>query len=198
MYPRAGCFAMDSAATVNKMVADELERRWKAIQKRTTRQVKWPAPTEKEIIGGAHIDLLVTVPYLKEIKDRDALQPPSHWSPGICRTWWRSIRSEIQRRPPSPPDLTSLPSAPLERTIRLYDFEQWVARQHDFSGVGMLELTSALNRYTTLHCLITRGTLNDCQWRSLPWSSCGSASTRRPLSGSPISRTTLPRSQVMF
>ena len=143
---RDRCFAMDSAAIVNKMVADELENRWVAIQKRTTRRVEWPVPTKQETINGAHIDLFASVPYLEEIKGRDAFQPPTNFKefvvPGGDQYATRYHADLV-----SPPDLTNLPSAPLERTIRLYDFEQWVARQRGFSAVDMLELAGALNSY---------------------------------------------------
>ncbi len=143
-----GCFAMDGAATVNKMVADELEKRWKAIQKRTTRQVNWSAPTMKEIIDGAHIDLHATVPYLEEVKRRDVFQPPTGSFKEFVVPGGDQYAARCNADLISPPDLTNLPSAPLESAIRLYDFEQWVARRHDFSTIGMLELTSALNHYT--------------------------------------------------
>ena len=145
---RHGCFAMDGAATVNKLVADELENRWKDIQVQTTRRVNWSAPTEKEIVDGAHIDLLATVPYLKEVERRDAFQPPIGSITEFVVPGGNQYATRWNADIPSPPDLTNLPSAPLERTIRLYDFEQWVARQHDFSTIGMLELTGALNHYT--------------------------------------------------
>ena len=151
--PRDGCFAMDGAATVNKMVADDLECRWKAIQERTTRRVEWLAPTEEEITDGAHIDFLATVPYLKEIQRRDALQPPT----GLVKKFVVPDGDQHAMRYypdlASPPDLTELPSAPLERTIRLHDFEQWVAQHNSFRGVDMLELTGALNKYT--HAALT-------------------------------------------
>ena len=145
---RDGCYAMDSVATVNKMVADELEKRWKAIQKQTTRQLNWSAPTKEEITDGARIDLLATVPYLKEVKHRDASQPPA----GMLKTFAVPGGDQYATRYNADltplPDLTNLPSSPLEITIRLYDFEQWVARQHGYSSIGMLELTGALNHYT--------------------------------------------------
>ena len=143
-----GCFAMDSAATVNRMVADELEKRWKAIQMQTTRQVNWSAPTTKEIIDGAHIDLHATVPYLKEVKRRDAFQSPTGSIKAFVVPGGDQYAARCNSDLISPPDLTNLPSPPLERTIRLYDFEQWVAQQHDFSTIDMHELTGALNRYT--------------------------------------------------
>jgi hypothetical protein len=145
---REGCFAMDNAATVIRMVADELESRWKAIQKRTTRQVKWPVPTKQETIDGAHIDLLATVPYLEEIKRRDASQPPTPSIKEFVVPGGDQYATRYSADLVSPPDLTDLPSAPLERTIRLCDFEQWVAGQRNFSGVDMLDLTDALNHYT--------------------------------------------------
>ena len=145
---RDGCFAMDVAATINKMVADELETRWKAIQKRTTRRVKWPVPTKQETIDGAHIDLHATVPYLEEIKRRDAFPPSTNSIKAFVVPGGDQYAARYNTDLISPPDLTNLPSAPLECTIRLYDFEQWAARQHDFSGVGMLELTGALDHYT--------------------------------------------------
>jgi hypothetical protein len=145
---RDGYFAMDSAVAVNKMVAHELEKRWKAVQKQTTRQVKWPVPTKQETIDGAHIDLFAAVPYLEKIKRRDALQPSTGLIEEFAVPGGDQYATRYDANTVPPPDLTDFPSAPLERTIRLYDFEQWVARQHDFGGVGMLELTSALNHYT--------------------------------------------------
>ena len=144
---RDGCFAMDSAATVNKMIADELDERWKTIQKRTTRKVKWPVPTKQETIYGAHIDLFANVPYLEEIKRRDALPSPQSFIKEFVIPGGDQYATRYNTDLVSPPDLTNLPSAPLERTICLYDFENWVARQRDFSGVGMLELTGSLNHY---------------------------------------------------
>jgi len=151
---RDGCLAMDSAANVISMVADELENRWKAIQKQTTRLVKWPVPTKQETIDGAHIDLLATLPYLEEIKSRDAFPnfTKEFVAPGSDQYATRYNADLV-----SPPDLTNLPSAPLERTIRLHDFEQWVARQNDFSGVDMLALTGALNHYTHAALLHYKG-----------------------------------------
>jgi len=145
---RDGCFAMDCVATVNKMVADELEKRWKAIQKQTTRQLNWSAPTEEEIINGARIDLLATVPYLKEVKRRDASQPQMGTIKIFVVPGGNQSATRYNAGLVPPPDLTNLPSVPLERTIRLYDFEQWVARQNGFSSIDMLELTAALNHYT--------------------------------------------------
>ena len=147
---RDGCFAMDSAITINKMVADELDKRWRAIQKRTTRQMELPVVTEKEIIDGACIDLLATVPYLDKIKHRNTSPKPTNSlkefvPPGADQY---ATRSNV-----SPPDLTNLPSAPLERTICLYDFECWVARHNDFRGLGMLKLTGILNNY--LHAALS-------------------------------------------
>ena len=140
---RDRCFAMDSAATVNKMVADELENRWVTIQKRTTRQVEWPVPTKQETIDGAHIDLLASIRYLEVIKGRDAFQPRTKSKEFVVPGGDQYATRDLV----SPPDLTNLPSPPLERTIRLYDFEQWVVRQGGFSTVDMLELAGALNSY---------------------------------------------------
>ena len=146
---RDGCFAMDSAAAVNRVIADELERHWKVIQKRTTRHVKWPVPTKQETIAGAHIGILATLPYLEEIKRRDTLPQPTDFIKEFVVPGDDQYATRYKNDLIFPPDLTNLPSAPLERTIRLYDFEQWVARWHDdFSCVGMLELTNALNHYT--------------------------------------------------
>jgi len=145
---RDGCFAMDGAATVNNMVADELEKRWTAIQKQTTRQVKWPVPTKQETIDGARLDLLVTLPYLEEIRRRDAFQPPTKTVKEFVIRDSDQYAMRYDARLVPPPDLTNLPSAPLERTIRLYDFEQWAAQQVDFGGVDMLKLTGVLNHYT--------------------------------------------------
>ena len=145
---RDGCFVMDGAVTVNKMVSDELEKRWKAVQKRTTRQVTWSAPTEEEIIDGARIDLLATVPYLKEVKHRDAFQQSTGTIKKFVVPGGNQYATRYNPDLVSPPNLANLPSSPLESTIRLYDFEQWVARQKGFSSIGMPELTSALNHYT--------------------------------------------------
>ena len=144
---RGGCFAMDRAATINKVIADELDKRWKTIQRRTTRKVKWPVPTKQETIYGAHIDLLADVPYFEEIKSRDALSSPPTFVKEFVVPGGDQYAKRYNTDLVSPPDLTNLPSAPLERTIRLYDFEKWVSRQRDFSGVGMLELTGSLNHY---------------------------------------------------
>ena len=145
---RDGYFAMDRVATVNKMVSDELETRWKAIQKRTTRQVNWSAPTKEEITDGACIDLLATVPYLKEVKRRDAFQPRTGNIEKFAVPGGNQYATRYNPDLISPPNLTNLPSSPLECTIRLYDFEQWVAGQNGFRSIGMLELTGALNDYT--------------------------------------------------
>ena len=145
---RDDCFAMDSVATINKMVADELEKRWRAIQKQTTRQLNWSVPTDVEIIDGARIDLLATVPYLEEVKHRHASQSPigsikKSVVPG-GNQYTRRYNADLV----SLPNLTNLPVSPLETTIRLYDFEQWVARQNGFSRIDILELTCALKNYT--------------------------------------------------
>ena len=145
---RDGCFAMDRVVTVNKMVANELEKRWKAIQKRTTRQLNWYVPTKREIINGARIDLFAAIPYLKVIMRRDAYQPPMGTIKKFVVPGGNQYATRHNADLVSPPDLTNLPLAPLERTIRLYDFEQWVARQNGFSKIDMLELTGALNNYT--------------------------------------------------
>jgi hypothetical protein len=145
---RDGCFAMDGVATVNKMVADELEKRWKAIQKQTTRQLKWSVPTKEEILDGARIDLLVTVPYLKGVRRRDVFQPPTGTIKKFVVPGGEQYATRHNADLISLPNLTNLPSSPLETTICLYDFEQWVARQNGFSSVDMLELTGALNHYT--------------------------------------------------
>jgi hypothetical protein len=146
---RDGCFAMDGAAAVNNMVANELENRWKAIQKGTTREVGWPVPTEKQIIDGARIDLLATVPYLKEIKRRDVSQSPAGVIKNFVVPGGDQYTTRYNAVLDSPPNLKSIPSAWLERTVCLYDFEQWVVRYNSdgFSGVDMLELTGALNDY---------------------------------------------------
>ena len=145
---RDGCFAMDDAAAVSKMVTDELEKHWKDIQKRTTRRVNWSLPTEKEVIDGARVDLPAAVPYLKEIKQRDACQPPEDAIKEFVVPSGDQYAARYDPDHISPPNLIDLPSAPLERAIRLYDFERWVAQSNGFSGVKMLELTSALNGYT--------------------------------------------------
>ena len=146
---RDGCFAMDSAAAINRMIADELEKRWETIQERTTRQVKWPVPTQQETIAGAHIDILATLPYLEGIRYRDAISQPPDVIKEFVVPGGDQYATRYNTDLVSPPDLTNLPSAPLECTIRLYDFEQWVARwRDDFSCVGMPELTNALNHYT--------------------------------------------------
>jgi len=143
-----GCFAMDGVATINKMVADELEKRWKAIQKQTTRQLNWSVPTKEEIINGARVDLLATVPYLKEVKHRDDSQPPTDSIKKSVVPSGDQYATRYNADLVSPPNLANLPSSPLETTIHLYDFEQWVAQQHGYSSIDMLELTGALNHYT--------------------------------------------------
>ena len=111
---------MDGAATVNKMVADDLENRWKAIQKRNTRQVMWLAPDEEGIIDRVSFDFLATVPYLKETQCRDTSQPPTDIVKTIVVPNGDQHAMRYNADLTSPPDLTNLP-APLERTIRLHE-----------------------------------------------------------------------------
>jgi hypothetical protein len=143
---REGCFAKDIAATTNASVFNELEKRWKAIQRKTTRKVEWRVPTEEDLIDGACIDLFKAIPPLEDISRQEAGEQPditeSFVVPGGDHYATRKNADDL-----SPPDLANLPSAPLEQTIFLYDFEQWVAKQKPFSSIEILVLTRALLHY---------------------------------------------------
>ena len=161
---RDGCFVMDGVATVNKMVSDELEKHWKVIQKRTTRQVNWSAPTKEEITDGARIDLLATVPYLKEVKRRDSFQPLTGNIEKFVVPGGNQYATRYNPDLIPPPNLTNLPSSPLECTI----LSSGLLGRTGSAALVCLNLLVPSTITPRLRFHIIARTLNDCPWRSLP------------------------------
>ena len=153
---RDGHFAMDTAFSVNALVSDELERRWKRIQSKTSRKIDWEAPQGQELMEAASMNLSQSIPYLNKVK-RSIATMQSHVG---SKTWVVPGGKDYAIRAgetPSgliaqniPPTLENLTLAPLERAIQLYDFELWVAhksRAIDLPQVDMIRLNKALNNY---------------------------------------------------
>ena len=153
--PRNGFFVMDFAVYMNKRVSDELEGRWKAIQRNTTRQLDWEVPTDEQLMDAVRLELSQSVPYLAQVEKRDA-----EMQPRMNLKKWGAPGGEdyAQRTEPDssicpgelvPPTLNRPSTNPLERTIQLYDFEVWVADQLplavDYLDIAALSCT--LNQY---------------------------------------------------
>jgi hypothetical protein len=48
---RKGCFAIETAASIDPLVSNKLAMHWKAIQReRTSYQPGWPVPTKEELL----------------------------------------------------------------------------------------------------------------------------------------------------
>jgi len=154
---RGGLFVMDIASEVNTLASDKLERRWKRLQRETTRRVDWEVPTGQELMAAAHLKPLQSLPYLKKAKTRGA-GVQSHVG---SKEWLVPEGNDYATRPRCvsgssvkpevPSTLSKISSAPLERTIQLYDFEVWVAdelRAVDLPQIDLIKLNQALNRYT--------------------------------------------------
>ena len=151
---RDGLFTMDTAFDINAIVSDELEQRWKRIQRETTRKIDWEVPTEQELLVAARTDPSRTVPYLKKAKKLNAgMQTPV----GTIE-WIVPGGKDYAERPlfgsvigaETPPSLSTMSRGQLERTIQLYDFECWVAdklRAFDLPQVDMIKLNDTLNNY---------------------------------------------------
>ena len=157
--PREDFFLMDSAVYVNKRASDELEGRWKAIQRDTTRQLDWGVPSDEELMDAVHLKLSQSVPYLAQVEKRGAeMQPRTNvekWTVPGGKDYARRTEPDSSTRPGQaiPPTLTRPCAGPLERTIRLYDFEAWVAEQLPLAIVDdldIVELNCALNQYIDL------------------------------------------------
>jgi hypothetical protein len=150
---RDGLFAMDAALDVNTLVSNELEQRWKQVQQKTTRKIDWKVPSEQGISSAARMDFSRFLPQQTKPKNRIAVaQRSKEWVvPGAkdyaTRTGPASggpIGTDV------PSTLGNMSSAPLERTIQLYDFELWVAdelQSFDLAQVDMVQLNKALNNY---------------------------------------------------
>jgi hypothetical protein len=151
-----GLFAMEYALDVNTLVSNELEQRWKRIQQETTRKIDWEVPTGQELIAAAPMNLPQSLPYLKKAMRFDA----AVYSPIESKKWvvpggkaYATRTGRVSGGPVSPDipsTLSNMSSAPLERTIQLYDFELWVAdglQSIDLSQVDMVKLNTALNDY---------------------------------------------------
>jgi hypothetical protein len=149
-------FAMEYAFGVNTLVSNELEQRWKRIQQETTRNIDWGVPTGHELIAAARMNLPQSLPYLKKtMKFNVAMHgyfESKMWSvPGGKAYATRTGRvSGGPVSPNVPSTLSDMSSAPLERTIQLYDFELWVAdelQSIDLAQVDTVKLNKALNGY---------------------------------------------------
>lgn len=146
--------AWDSAVRVNRETATELEERWGRIQRETTREISWDAPTKQDLINSAHIRLDKSAPYLKVVQDRDQNFKQQE---GQKSAWTVPGGGKYTIRPVDinhsnsvlPPKLANISSVPLERTIHLYDFECWVAQQLPTvqDDVIMPDLGAALTGY---------------------------------------------------
>jgi len=153
---RGGLFVMSIASKVNRNASDELEQRWKCLQQETTRRVDWEVPTGQELMVAAHLKLLQSIPDLEMAKMCDA-EVQSH----IGSKEWLVPGGEVYATRPRrvssslvdfevPSTLSEISSAPLERTIQLYDFEVWVAdelRVIDLPQIDLITLNQALNKY---------------------------------------------------
>jgi hypothetical protein len=137
-----GLFPWSSAVRVNQLAAAELEKRWGRIQRETTREIRWNAPTEQELISAAHVKLDKSAPYLKEVQE-------SAWKiPGGNKYAIRPVDLNHSHSA-LPPKLANISSVSLERTIHLYDFECWVAQRLPAvqDSLNMLNLEVALTEY---------------------------------------------------
>ena len=153
---RGGLFAMDTALYINTIVSDELEQRWKRIQRETTRTIDWEAPTGQDLLTAARVDPSRSLPYLKKAKKHNALMQrhggSTEWVvPGgenYAMRLGRDFGSTTSPKVPSP--LRKKSPDRLERTIQLHDFECWVAdelRATDLPQIDMVKLNKALNDY---------------------------------------------------
>ena len=126
-------FAGGSAVRINRDTAAGLEERWGRIQRETTREISWNAPTKQDLISSTHLRLDESAPYLKDVQARDQTlnqqaEQKSPWKiPGGDKYTIRPVGTNHSNSA-VPPKLANISSVPLERTIRLYDFECWVAQ----------------------------------------------------------------------
>ena len=148
---RKDFFVMDFAVDMNKRASRELEGRWKAIQRDTTRRLDWEVPTDEELMDAVRLKLSQSVPYLAQVEKRGAEMRPrvnvKKWkAPGGENYALRTKPDSSSRPGETVPSTLNRPSAnPLERTIQLYDFEVWVADQLPLAVLGYLDMV-ALNR----------------------------------------------------
>ncbi len=159
-----GCFAWDSAVRVNVETAAGLEERWVRIQRETTREISWNAPTSQDIISSAHLRLDKSAPYLNGVQARDqtlnqqAEQDNAWQIPGGDKYTIRPVGRNYSNSA-LPPKLANISSVSLERTIRLYDFECWVAQQLPTvqDDCNILNLEVALTEYKCIALQHYRG-----------------------------------------
>jgi hypothetical protein len=153
---RDGLFAMDAALDVNTLASNELEQRWKRIQQKTTRKIDWKVPSGQGISSAARMNFSQFLPQQTKPKKRIAVTQ-SHFG---SKDWVVPGGKDHATRtgpasggpvgPDVPSTLSDMSSAPLERTIQLYDFELWVAdelQSLDLAQVDMVKLNKALNDY---------------------------------------------------
>jgi hypothetical protein len=143
---REGHFAMDAAVSVNTLVSDELEERWKRIQQERTRQIEWELPGGQDLMTAARMKLAQSPTFLKMLKNLGAALHTHVRSmvwvvPGGKDYTIRSIHDSG--------NLSGL--AIPERTIHLYDYEIWVADRLRVAGlhqIDAIEVNKILNDYT--------------------------------------------------
>jgi hypothetical protein len=155
---RDGHFGMDTAVTVNALVSDELEERWKRIQQERTRQIEWDVPGGQDLMFSARMRLAQSSTFLKTLKNLGAALH-SHvrsmlWVvPGGKDYTMRPIHDSSDLSGLAiPPIPAKIPSASFDRTIHLYDFELWVADTFRVVGlhqIDAIKLNKALNDYIT-------------------------------------------------
>jgi hypothetical protein len=153
---RDGHFAMDTGVAVNTLVSDELEERWKRIQRERTRQIEWEVPGGQDLMVAARMRLAQSPTFLKMLKNLGA----GLHSRARSMLWVVPGGKDYTMRPiHAPGDLSGLaippippkiPSAPFERTVQLYDFELWVTdtlRVVGLHQIDAVKLNKALNDY---------------------------------------------------
>jgi hypothetical protein len=153
---RDGHFAMDTAVTVNTLVSDELEERWKRIQRERTRRIEWEIPGRQDLMVAARMKLAQSSmsPKISKNPGGALLTPvrPMLWVVPGGRDYTKRSRyapGDLNGLA-IPPIPTEIPFAPFERTTRLYDFELWVADTLGVVGphqIGAIKLNKALNDY---------------------------------------------------
>jgi hypothetical protein len=147
---------MDVASSINALVSDELNERWRRIQRRSIRKIDWGLPTGKELMAAGHVKLSRSIPFLTLVKHHSAALQ-SHL--GI-REWAVPGGNDYATRPgyvldnvidlEVPSNLNRLSPASFERTIQLHDFELWVAdhlQRIDLHQIDMIKLIKALHKY---------------------------------------------------
>jgi len=95
---------MDTASGVNTLVSDELEKRWKCIQQKTTREIDWEVPTGQQLMVAARMKLPKSLRHLKKAKKlNDTMQ-----SRAGSKEWVSPRRRGLLRHDPAAPPVAQL------------------------------------------------------------------------------------------